>query len=255
MRRAIFHAILAAILLVFALPFTPAVSASGSEEIRLDKAPVNLNDKASLQRGARNFVNYCLNCHNAQFMRYSHLTQLGLSEEQIKTNLMFTTDKIGDTMISALDPQDAKEWFGVVPPDLTLIARSRGPDWVYTFLRGFYRDDAMAIGWNNSVFPNVGMPHVLHELQGVQTMQKAGEHKGYDGHGGKTVLKLAIEKSGQLSEREYDQFVADLVNYLAYMSEPMRIQRTQIGVVVIFFLVVMFFMVLWLKHEYWKDVR
>lgn len=254
MKTATFHVILAAIVLIVVSPFTAAVWASGGDDVRLDKAPINLNDNASLQRGARNFVNYCLNCHNAQFMRYSHLTQIGLSEEQIKTNLMFTTDKIGDTMISALDAKDAKEWFGGVPPDLTLIARSRGSDWLYTFLRGFYRDDAMATGWNNRVFPSVAMPHVMHELQGVQAMQKTGERKSHDGKM-EPVMKLVLEKPGRLSEREYDQFVGDLVNYLAYMSEPVRVKRTQIGVVVIFFLVLAFFLTLWLKHEYWKDVK
>ena len=147
---------------------TPSSHVFGSsEEAVLDAAPINLKDQASLQRGAKTFVNYCMNCHNASFMRYSHLTQIGLTEEQIKANLMFGTDKIGDTMISVLDAKDAKEWFGAVPPDLSLVARARassagtGSDWLYTYLRAYYRDSTRATGWNNALFENVGMPHIL----------------------------------------------------------------------------------------------
>lgn len=228
-------------------------SASGGEAA-LDRAPINLNNQASLQRGARNFVNYCLNCHNAAFMRYSALTQIGLSEQQIRDNLMFTTDKFGDNMVSALDPKDAKEWFGVVPPDLTLAARVRGSDWLYTFLRSFHRDDATPSGWNNAIFKNVAMPHVLHDLQGTQVFAKAGEKPGHGGHP-EPILKLSVERAGTMSETEYDAFVVDLVNYMTYMAEPVRVQRGQIGILVLFFLVIAFFVSLWLKHEYWKDVK
>jgi ubiquinol-cytochrome c reductase cytochrome c1 subunit len=233
--------------------FTTGASASGGE-VALDKAPINLNDEASLQRGARNFVNYCLNCHNAAFMRYSALTKIGLNEQQIRDNLMFTTDKFSDMMISALDPQDAKDWFGGLPPDLTLVARVRGSDWLYTFLRSFHRDDSAPTGWNNSVFKNVAMPHVLHDLQGTQVLAKAGEKPG---HGGamEPVMKLAVDRAGTMSAPEYDRFVADLVNYMTYMAEPARAQRSQIGILVLFFLVVAFFLSLWLKHEFWKDVK
>ena len=230
-----------------------AASASGGDVV-LDKAPINLNDQASLQRGARNFVNYCLNCHNAAFMRYSALTKIGLTEQQIRDNLMFTTEKFGDNMVSALDPQDAKEWFGVSPPDLTLAARVRGSDWLYTFLRGFHRDDASPTGWNNSVFKNVAMPHVLHDLQGTRAFVKSGEKPGHDGHI-EPVMKLAEERAGTMNAAEYDRFVVDLVNYMTYMAEPARAQRTQIGIVVLFFLAIAFFVSLWLKHEYWKDVK
>lgn len=236
-----------------ALFAVPAPSWS-NEEVKLDSAPINLHDTASLQRGARNFVNYCLNCHSAAFMRYSALTQIGLSEEQIRQNLMFTTDKIGDTMVSALDAKDAKDWFGTQPPDLTLVARVRGSDWLYTFLRGFYRDDDAPSGWNNSVFPNVAMPHVLHDLQGSAAMTKVGERRGHGEHM-EPVMKAQIERAGTMSREEYDLFVLDLVNYLTYMGEPARMQRSQIGVLVLLFLVVAFFATLWLKHEYWKDVK
>ena len=227
--------------------------ASG-DEVALDRAPINLRDQASLQRGARNFINYCLNCHNAAFMRYSALTQIGLSEQQIRDNLMFTTDKFGDPMVSALDPQDAKEWFGGLPPDLTLAARVRGSDWIYTFLRSFHRDDASPTGWNNAVFKNVGMPNVLHDLQGTQVLTKVGERPGHGGHM-EPVMKLAVDRAGTMSAAEYDRFVSDLVNYMTYMAEPARAQRTQLGVLVLLFLVPAFFVSLWLKHEYWKDVK
>jgi ubiquinol-cytochrome c reductase cytochrome c1 subunit len=224
-----------------------------SEEAVLDTAPINLKDQASLQRGAKTFVNYCMNCHNASFMRYSHLTEIGLTEDQIKANLMFGTDKIGDTMISALDPKDAKEWFGGLPPDLTLVARVRGSDWLYTFLRSFHRDDTAPTGWNNTVFKNVGMPNVLHDLQGTQVLKQDGEK---DEHGKKVpVMKLAVDRLGTMNQMEYDLFVKDLVNYLTYMGEPARPARTQLGVLVLLFLVLAFFATLWLKNEYWKDVK
>ena len=228
--------------------------ASGGAEVHLDRAPINLKDMASLQRGARTFINYCLNCHNAQFMRYSHLTQIGLTEQQIKDNLLFTTDKIGDTMVSALDPADAKDWLKSVPPDLTLSARVRGSDWLYTYMRGFYRDDTSPTGWNNTVFKGVSMPHVLHDLQGTQAMVQVGERRDHDGKM-EPVMKLAIDRAGSMSAGEYDRNIADLVNYMTYMAEPARTQRTQLGVLVLFFLVIAFFVTLALKHEYWKDVR
>ena len=224
-----------------------------SEEVALDTAPINLKDQASLQRGAKNFVNYCMNCHNASFMRYSHLTQIGLTEDEIKSNLMFSTDKIGDTMVSALDPKDAKEWFGALPPDLTLVARVRGSDWIYTYLRSFYRDDTSPSGWNNVVFKNVSMPNPLHDLQGTQVLTKTGEKEE---HGHMTpIMKLSVDRAGTMNQMEYDLFIKDLVNYLAYMGEPARPARTQVGVIVLLFLVIAFFATLWLKNEYWKDVK
>ncbi len=238
-------------LIFLGAPAGPAFA--NSEEVRLDTAPINLRDQASLQRGAQIFVNNCLNCHNAQFMRYSHLTQIGLSEDQIKQNLMFATNKIADSMVSALDPQDAKDWFGKVPPDLTLVARVRGSDWIYTYLRSYYRDDASPTGWNNEVFKNVGMPHVLHDLQGTQVLSKVGE-KTVHGHT-EPVMKLTMDKPGTMTPLQYDAYVTDLVNYLTYMGEPARPQRTQLGVIVLFFLVLAFFATLWLKNEYWKDVK
>jgi ubiquinol-cytochrome c reductase cytochrome c1 subunit len=240
---------------ITAFAIAPAAGlASGGAEPPLDRAPINLHDQASLQRGARNFVNYCLNCHNAAFMRYSALTKIGLTETQIKENLILTDSKISDAMVSALDPSDAKDWFGGVPPDLTLVARVRGSDWVYTFLRSFYRSDASPTGWANPLFPGVAMPHVLHDLQGSQAMVKAGERPGHDGKP-EPIMKLAVERAGTMTQAEYDRFVGDLVNYLTYMGEPSRADRTQMGVLVLLFLSVFFFIAYFLKHEYWKDVK
>ena len=212
---------------------------------KLDSAPVNLHDRMSLQRGAQIFVNHCLNCHAASAMRYSRLTDLGLSEGQIRKNLMFAADKVGEPMTTTLDPKDGKAWFGVMPPDLSLIARSRGADWIYTYLRGFYRDQTAKTGWNNTVFPNVGMPHVLWEYQGSQVMQAVDNG----------AAKLVPGDAGRLTPGEYDKYVGDLVNYLVYMGEPARARRVQIGIVVLFFLAVFFVITVLLKKEYWKDVR
>ena len=231
--------------LLAVLLLAPGLALAAGGHVALDKAPLDLNDKVSLQRGAQIFVNHCLNCHGATAMRYSRLMDLGLTEAQIKENLLFTTDKVGDTMVSALAPKDGKAWFGVNPPDLSLIARSRGPDWLYTYMRGFYRDPAAKSGWNNTVFPNVGMPHVLWEQQGDPVLQAAGNGPA----------KLALDRPGKLPPAEYDRYVGDLVNYLTFMGEPVRAKRTQIGVVVLFFLAAFFVLTLLLKKEYWKDVR
>jgi ubiquinol-cytochrome c reductase cytochrome c1 subunit len=223
----------------------PGLAFAAGAGVQLDRAPVNLHDKLSLQRGAQIFVNHCLNCHSASAMRYSRLSDLGLSESQIRDNLMFIGDKVGDPMVTALTARDGKNWFGVMPPDLSLVSRSRGSDWIYTYMRGFYRDTAAKSGWNNTIFPNVSMPHVLWEYQGTPVLQAAekGEHK------------LALERPGRLSAAEYDQYVGDLVNYLTYMGEPARAKRVQIGIVVMFFLAIFFVITLMLKKEYWKDVR
>jgi ubiquinol-cytochrome c reductase cytochrome c1 subunit len=232
-------------LLAIVLLSLPGLAFASGASVHLDSAPVNLHDKTSLQRGAQIFVNHCLNCHSAQYMRYSRLTDLGLSEAQIKENLLFTTTKVGDPMTTTLTAKDGKDWFGVNPPDLSLVARSRGSDWLYTYMRGFYRDPATKSGWNNTVFPNVGMPHVLWEYQGDQSFH-AGEH----GDG-----KLVLERQGKLSPAEYDRYVGDLVNFLTYLGEPARTKRVQIGIVVMFFLAAFFVITLLLKKEYWKDVR
>lgn len=226
-----------------------------SDQFALDTAPINNTDIASLQRGARNFVSYCLNCHSAQYMRYNRLTDLGLTEEQIKDNLMFATDKVGDPMTIAMKPKDAKVWFGAQPPDLSVIARSRGADWLYTYLRTYYRDESRATGWNNLAFPSVGMPHVLWELQGQQVLE-AHKEGAEGGHGGAHATpKLVLAQAGTLTPKQYDAFVADLVNYLVYMGEPARASRVQLGILTLIFLGVLFVFAYLLKKEYWKDVH
>ena len=228
--------------------------AAGGTAVHLDNPHINLKDEASLQRGAQTFVTNCLNCHQAQFMRWGHLTQIGLTEDQIKANLMFNPDgKFGDYMTSNLDAKDANAWLGKVPPDLTLVARVRGSDWLYTFLRSYYVDRSAPSGWNNEVFPNTAMPHVLHDYQGAMAKVVVGEKES---HGKKEALtKLVMERAGTMNPQQYDLYVRDLVNYLTFMAEPVRVKRTQMGVVVLLFLVVGFFAALIVKREYWKDVK
>ncbi len=224
------------------------VFAMANTAVELDQAPINSRDMLSVQRGAKNFVNYCLTCHSANYMRYSRLQDLGLSEDQIKDNLILTGVKVGETMSIALNPTDAKAWFGAPPPDITVIARSRGVDWLYSYLRGFYRDSSRPSGWNNTVFPQVGMPHVLYELQGQQVMVSEKTAHG-EQH------KLHLEKPGKLTPIQYDQFVADLVNYLDYMGEPHKAKRIQTGIITMFFFALLFPLAVMLKKEYWKDIK
>jgi len=221
--------------------------AFANEELRLDKAPDRSGNEAALQHGAQLFVNYCLNCHSASFMRYNRLKDIGLSENQIKDNLLFTADKVGELMRVSLQRQDAKAMFGAAPPDLTLVARARsseagsGTDWLYTYLRSFYRDDSRPSGWNNTVFPNVGMPHVFWELQGEQVMGEDHE--------------LKLVKPGKLSVEDYDKAIADLVGYLQYMAEPVASYRKSLGWLVLLALGVLFCFTYALKREFWKDVH
>jgi len=232
----------------------PALAFASSGGTPLERAPIDLHDKISLQRGAQIFVNHCLNCHSASVMRYSRLQDLGLTEQQIKDNLMFTTEKVGDTMLGQMDRDVAKAAFGIVPPDLSLVGRSRGPDWLYSYFKSFYRDPNSKTGWNNTVFPNVAMPHVLWEFQGEQALQvteKRNRNTGDVTH----VSKLVLERPGSLRPVEYDEQVRDLVNYLAYMAEPAQTNRKLWGILVLFFLAGFFVLTLMLKHEYWKDVR
>jgi len=221
---------------------------------QLERAPIDLHDKASLQRGAAIFVNHCLNCHSASAMRYARLADLGLTEQQIKDNLLFTTEKIGDTMAASQDVKISKAAFGVVPPDLSLVARSRSADWLYTYLRSFYRDPKSKTGWNNTVFPNVAMPNVLWEFQGEQVMQVSERRDENTGDVTETH-KLVLARPGSLDRGRYDQYVGDLVNYLVYMGEPAQTSRRMWGVVALFVLSFFFLLALLLKHEYWKDVR
>jgi ubiquinol-cytochrome c reductase cytochrome c1 subunit len=237
---------------------------AASEGIPWDTFPQErVTDMAALQNGAKLFVNYCLNCHAASFMRYNRMRDIGLTEDQIKNNLIFTGAKVGETMKVALDPREAKEWFGGVPPDLTVIARSRaavgkgsGADYLYTFLRNFYRDESKATGWNNLAFPNVGMPHVLWELQG---QQRAVYTEQADPHDPKKTVQVfkAFEpiSAGTLSPAQYTVAVADLVAFLQWMGEPNQNQRVRLGVWVLLFLG-LFTVIAWrLNAAYWKDVK
>jgi ubiquinol-cytochrome c reductase cytochrome c1 subunit len=231
----------------------------------LDRFPKErVTDVAALQNGAKLFVNYCLNCHGAASMRYNRLTDpaVGLTEEQIKGNLLFAGDKVGETMTVALQAKQGKEWFGTAPPDLTLVARSRasdsgsGADYLYTYLRTFYRDDTKATGWNNLVFPSVAMPHALWELQGQQRAVFAEVADPHDASKSTHVFdRFEPISAGRLSKSEYDGAVADLVAYLQWMGEPAQNERVRIGVWVLLFLG-LFTVIAWrLNAAYWRDVK
>ena len=260
----------------------------------LDHFPVEkLTDVAALQSGAKLFVNYCLNCHGASSMRYNRLQDIGLTEDQIRKNLLFSAEKVGELMKVAIAPEDAKEWFGALPPDLSVIARARasgggsGADWLYTYLRSYYRDSTRATGWNNALFENVGMPHVFWELQGTRGVtieeikplkdektaavtgfqkitvafdtaghrsEKAEKLEGKNHHEKREFL-LGKAEGGKLSQSQYDETVADLVAYLTYMADPSARARTQLGVWVLLFLSILMVLAWWLNREYWKDVK
>jgi len=213
-----------------------------AENIELSKAPVDLTDNLSLQRGAKIFTNYCLNCHSAKYMRYSNLQDIGLSAETIKNDLLFTGNKIGDTMSVNMSMKDSKKWFGASPPDLSVVARSRGADWIYSYMRGFYRDPTRPMGWNNTVYVNSAMPHILWELEGEKILNPK-------------TKKLEKFSSGKLNAKEYDATIADLTNYLVYMSEPDQLKRKKMGYYVIGFLLLLLFLTIKLKKEYWRDIK
>ena len=246
--------------LVMALGLAVGAQASGGDTVAWDKAPVKTNDLASLQNGAKLFVNYCLNCHSAAFMRFNRLKDIGLTDQQIKDNLLFTTDKVGETMKAAIDPKQAKEWFGANPPDLTVIARAKaghggtGAAYLYPSLRTYYRDETKATGWNNLAFPSVGMPHVLWELQGERKpiFEEREEH-GHTTH--VFTGKWEQGKPGTLHSQQYDQAVGDLENYLVWMGEPAQNTRVRGGVWVLLFLLGFTFIAWRLNAAFWKDVK
>jgi ubiquinol-cytochrome c reductase cytochrome c1 subunit len=229
-----------------------------SEGPALPKVDINIQDTESIQRGAQTFANYCLSCHSAVSMRFNRLQDINLSEQQIKDNLMFTTDKVGNNMAVAMEKNDAKKWFGAAPPDLSVIARARGADWLYGYLRGFYRDDTRPTGWNNLVFDNVGMPHVLWEWQGEQVLKIEKDKHGHEEKTLELVKPGTMTKivEGKAVTAEYDKHVEDLVNYLVFMSEPAQVKRNQIGYVVLLFLTLILLpLAYFLKKEYWKDIH
>lgn len=257
-----FQKILAA--LILAAPLSMANAAGGGH---YDPVEIDLRDQVSLQRGAQIFVNNCLSCHSASMMRYNRLQDIGLTEEQIKENLMFTTDKVGDVMQSHMKPADAKKWFGAAPPDLTLIARSRGKDYIYAYLRGFYKDPTRPTGWNNVVFDKVGMPHALWQQQGIQAVRLDENGQPIfkdDGHGGKTPdlywestgTHTRMTQDGKVVTADFDDYAKDLTNFMVYMSEPAQLQRKQLGYIVLMFLLaVLLPLAYFLKKEFWKDVH
>lgn len=244
------------------MALVPSLVFSAGSDYPLDKAPDLTNDLAALQRGAQLFSNYCLNCHAAESMRYNRLKDIGLTDDQIKDNLMFATDNVGNTMTIAMDPKDAKKWFGATPPDLSLIARSRasgngpGADYIYTYLRTYYRDPSKPTGWNNMVFPSVGMPHVLWELQG-ERIAKYNEVTDPHNPEKKTQKFVGFEqvKPGVMNQVEYDQAMADLTSFLVYVADPVREDRFKLGVIVLLFFGVFSVFAWRLNASYWKDIK
>ena len=262
--------------LIAVLAFTPALAFAAGGGYPLDRAPER-TELGSLQNGAKLFVNYCLNCHQAASMRYNRLRDLGLTEEQIKQNLLFTGEKVGDMMTTTLAKKDANEWFGGVPPDLSVIARAKsssagtGADYLYTYLRTFYKDDSRPTGWNNLAFPNIGMPHALWELQGVQGLKEvkheaaakasasaqssASASASAEAHGAAHIPELEIITPGKMSKAEYEVAVADLVGYLSWMAEPAQAKRKQIGVWVLMFMAFLSLLAWRLNASFWKEVK
>jgi ubiquinol-cytochrome c reductase cytochrome c1 subunit len=251
-------------IIVAAAGLLPGAVLASEAGIKLDRAPVDrFTDMQALQRGAKLFVNYCLNCHGAQSMRYNRLKDIGIPDDLIKANLLFTGEKVGELMTTSLTRKDGKEWFGASPPDLSVIARARasgdgsGADWLYTYLRTFYRDPSRQTGWNNLAFANVGMPHVLYELQGEQVAKFVKEKDPHDAT--KTIEKFErfeIVKPGKLSKTEYDSAMADLVGFLVWMAEPVASQRKQLGIAVLIFLGLFMLPCAWmLNRAFWKGIH
>jgi len=238
--------------------FPATVSASGG--VALKSADIDVHNQPSLQRGAKYFVNYCQGCHSLKFSRYNRIAaDMGLTENQVMNNLIFTRDengdptKVGDLMITALDQKGASKWFGAPPPDLSLVGRSRSPDWIYTYLNSFYADPSRPMGVNNTLFPNVGMPHVLADLQGLATLHEAKKGEHGDAHSAEPTL--SVDTTGSLSQSEYEAVTRDITNFLAYVSEPAQLHRKSYGVWVLLFLGIFFIFAYLLKKEYWKDVH
>lgn len=243
--------IIASVLLLMPL----LAAASGGAGVHLESAAIDLSDQASLQRGAKSFVNYCMGCHSLKYMRYNRMAaDLGIPEAELRDNLIFGNAKPGDLMDTSMRPEDGEKWFGTAVPDLTLVARWRNPDWVYTYLKSFYVDPSRPYGVNNTVFPDVGMPDVLWRQRGTQ---KAVYEEGTDAAGNptKTFSHLEPVDSGTMGAEEFDNMVRDLTTFLAYMGEPMQLERRSLGIYVILFLLLFTVLAYLLKKEYWHDVH
>lgn len=246
--------LLAVACLVLAALWVGQASAASSGGVVMEYKP-DVGNTASLQRGAKYFANYCLGCHQAKYVRYKTLgDDLGLDQDQMADTLMFTATKIYEPMVNAMPADDSERWFGIEPPDLSLIARSRGPDWLYTYLKTFHLDDSSPVGVDNLALPGVSMPHVLWELEGFKRAVYEEEQRP---SGGTREVFAGFEQvtEGALTEEEYDRVVSDLVNFMVYMGEPVQLERRRIGVYVMLFLLVFFLFALMLKKEYWKDVH
>lgn len=249
------------VVLFFTLLLPTLAWSAGGSGVPLDKHLTDLTDKASLQRGAQTYVNYCMGCHSMEHARYNRVARdLEIPEDLMMDNLVFADKKIGELMTIAMNSDDSKRWFGATPPDLTMVARVRRPDWLYTYLRSFYSDPSRPWGVNNAVYKDVGMPHVLANLQGVQLMGKAQVPVGFDTLTGQEITEeqddvLYLAQKGKLSESEYDRLIYDLVNFMVYMAEPIAVQRQQIGFWVLLFLAIFFVPVYLLNKEYWRDVK
>ena len=240
--------------LVVLLLTMPLVMAS-SNGPSLDSANIHLEDRQSIKRGAKLFVDYCLNCHSAGLMRYSRIGQdLGMTEDEVSSQLITTGAKVGGVMEVAIEKEDATRWFGKAPPDLSVISRARGVDWLYTYLRSFYRDESRPWGVNNTVFKDVGMPHVLWELQGLQVPEY---EEIVDEHGSKeeVIAGFKLVEKGKYNAQEYDEVVRDIVTFLAYLGEPSKLQRLALGKWVLLFLAGFLVLMYFLKKEYWKDIH
>lgn len=242
------------ILLLALLALGPGLAAAAGPAADLQQANVNVANEAALQRGAKYFVNYCLGCHSLQYVRYNRLGQdLGLTEDQLVENIMFTGERPHDTMTVAMPGNDAKRWFGLAPPDLSLTARARGEDWIYTFLKSFYLDPSKPTGTNNRVLAGASMPHVLWELQGVQK----AVYRTETSHGATHEVFEGFElvQPGALSAEEFDQVARDITTFLSWAGEPMQLERQRLGIKVLLFLVVFFVFAFLYYKEVWKDVK
>ena len=237
-----------ATLLLFLIPVL--ASASGGSDANLDSPNTDLADRSSLQRGARTFINYCLSCHGASYMRYERMAKdLGISDELLRENLMFNTDKPGELMETTMPEEGAKQWFGVAPPDLSVTASYRGPDWIYTYLRSFYVDETTPNGWNNVLFPNAAMPNVLYEWQGQRRAHFV------ESDGSKHFEGFEQVREGQMTNEEFDSAIRDLTNLMVYLAEPAKLVRYRIGLWVTIFMVLFTMLAYFLKKEYWRDVH
>lgn len=234
-----------------ALSLLPLYAVASSGGAHLEDANIDLTNNKSIQRGAKTFVNYCMGCHSAKYVRYQQLNKVGLSDSNILENLMFADAKLGDQMTIAMSPKDGAEWFGAPPPDLTLLARIRGADWLYSYFKGFYVDETRPLGYNNQIFPNVGMPHVLWELQGEQR----AVYKEAQGDAAPVIDHLELVRPGTMTPEEYDDMVRDLATFMVYIAEPMQLERRRLGVWVILFLLLFTVLAYFMKKEYWKDIH